>query len=114
MKYFRCGKESDILVKINRPNEVVEICDYQCKSIELDFGRFSMTYFYSEELSIDPTLLEKHPYQHYNTLFKETKSMFLKSIMKHKNMQYTSTAVKVNKREISDAVFSEPENAEKY
>ena len=114
VKFFNCSSESDEIVEIVKSNELIEICGYQCKSIKLDFGRFSMTYFYSEQLPVDPTLLELHQYRHFNTLFEQTKSMYLRSIMEHKDMKFISTAIEVKAQKISEKIFEEPTNAIKF
>ena len=114
VKFFNCSSESDEIVEIVKSNELVEICGYQCKSIKLDFGRFSMTYFYSEQLPIDPTLLESHKYRHFNTLFEQTNSMYLKSIMEHEDMKFISTAIEVKSKKTPEKTFEEPTNAVKF
>ena len=114
VKFFNCSSESDEMVEIVKSNELVEICGYQCKSIKLDFGRFSMTYFYSEQLPVNPALFELHQYRHFNALFEQTESMYLKSIMEHKDMKFISTAIEVKAKKISEKTFEEPTNAVKF
>ena len=114
VKFFSAANESDKIVKIIKSDKIEIICGYECKSIKLDFGRFSMTYFYSEDLYVNPDSFENHQYRHLNTLFKETRSIYLKSIMEHKDMKFIQTAVEVHPENVDMSTFKVPSSVEKF
>jgi hypothetical protein len=113
VKYFSCLNESDKLIKKSKVKDEV-ICGYNCKGIKFDFGRFAMTYYYSESLQINPKHFENHKYKYFDELFKHSKSMYLKSIMETKKLQFVSTAVEVKIVKINKSTFNKPNKALKF
>jgi hypothetical protein len=113
IEYQNCSEESDIIVKVIRNNKVEPICGYNCESIKFDFGRFSMTYFYSRALPVKEEYFKNHLYQYRNRLFKETQSLYLKTIMEFEDMSFTSTAIKIDRHQIDKDRFAIPMQVKK-
>ncbi len=101
-----CSVSNDTLINIERSNTITEILKHKCKSIIFHFQTKTVTYFYTEDLYVDPTLFIKHKHFSYDRYAQETNSIYLKIIISDTKSDFIMTAKKIKEKKIDDNVFN--------
>jgi hypothetical protein len=96
----------DTLINISKSDVITDVLNIKCKSITFKFKKSTITYFYNSSYSINPVDFEKHIYGSYNIYAKETKSIYLKSIISDEFSTITLTAQEINIEKLDDKIFN--------
>jgi len=100
-----CSFQDDTIINISKSTNTTEISKTICKSIIFYYKTSTVTFFYDENLYLDPNLFSKHKYSCYDQYAKETKSVYLKIIISDKKSDFIMTAKEINRTKINDNIF---------
>ena len=106
--YTKGDKEPNIKATYKIVKNVETVLDFNCNKLIYNDGKYTVTYFYSRELKIDPTHVKNFTYLNRNKKLEIMQAVCLKQIITTKNFTATMTAVKVYAGNIDDSEFIIP------
>jgi hypothetical protein len=107
--YEDCFVKDDTVVSTHRTDSITKILGYNCKKVEFIMKKKTITYFYAEQLPINPAYFEKHNKSCYNEYADLSKSIYLKTVISYPDLILTMTAIKIEKKKIKNSEFKLPE-----
>ncbi|OFX49042.1 MAG: hypothetical protein A2046_14710 [Bacteroidetes bacterium GWA2_30_7] len=100
-----CSFILDTLINISKNNKTTKILNSDCKSIVLQHQKETLTYFYDEDIFINPIFFVNHKYASYDRYAQETKSIYLKIIITDAKSDFIMTAYDINKIKINKRIY---------
>jgi hypothetical protein len=91
---------------------IKKIAGYDCVSLEIKDDYVSRTYYYSQNLSVNPALYENHDLGNKSEIYPHINSLFLKMIVanNYNNTGLIIEAIKVTEKKINPDEFKIPEH----
>ena len=89
---------------------LVDILGYQCKAFKLNYSNNeSNTYYYTNELKVNPIHYKDHKMGFYNEFVNKTESVYLMSVWETPNLKLTYKAVDISKEKVDNKMFKLPD-----
>ncbi|MCG8319985.1 MAG: hypothetical protein MI921_10820 [Cytophagales bacterium] len=101
-----CDQKSEIIKDYDIFEDAAEILGEKCDLLVLRTNSRLAYYYFSNKYSINPAALENHKYSSLSFVYSKTKSLPLKIINQYSNFKVTMTAVKIEKKQISEDFFN--------
>lgn len=97
--------EGIALLNIEKHDTTVTILGYPCKTIQLNFENLSVTYYYAEDLYMNPMYYKDHKSLSYDKFLAKTSSVYLKTIISNGMYDVVLVATKIKQKKIKDKEF---------
>jgi hypothetical protein len=86
----------------------IEVLGYSCDVFILKTKIGTTSYFYNEELRVDPELFKDHKFENWNFIISKTRSLPLKLIVENEQFKSISIATKIIPKKLDKALFELP------
>jgi hypothetical protein len=112
VQVFDGSMETDKITKIEQLNGTFDILGRKCKGIIMIGSTAKTTYYFDENLKIDPSVYAKHNFGNWNDYMKASNGALpLKFIVENIQFTWEATATKIETRSIPDSEFELPKDA---